>query len=111
VLLQEVDYRERYLRLTEVTLLVSMLQEILNVQMHQLPFKDENASREYRQPVYRRIEKLLEAYEAELFQDRYLPEYQQYHREVSRREKEAEAERRRKAAELMEKVSALDAEE
>lgn len=53
------------------------------------------------------IAKILGKYEAELYQDRYLPEYQKTQREISRREKEEAEERRRRDQAALDRVASL----
>jgi hypothetical protein len=62
---------------------------------------------EIKKELSKDISSVMAAYEAELFQDRYLPEYQKQAREISRREK-AEAElKRQRELEAMNRVAAL----
>ena len=53
------------------------------------------------------IDTLLARYEAELYQERYLPEYQSNAREISRREKQKDLERAQRDREALERVAAL----
>lgn len=57
------------------------------------------------------IEKVMGRYEAELYQDRYLPEYQRAMREISRREKEAAEEKRRRDQAALDRVAEFSAED
>jgi len=57
------------------------------------------------------ISKILGKYEAELYQDRYLPEYQKTQREISRREKEEAEDRRRRDQSALDRVAALSGED
>ena len=53
------------------------------------------------------ILKMLSRYEAEIYQDRYLPEYQRTVREVSRREKEEAEAKRRRDMDALERVASF----
>ena len=55
--------------------------------------------------IHEQIFKLMDRYEAELYQERYLPEYQRQMREVSRREKLALEEKRRREQAALERVA------
>lgn len=55
------------------------------------------------------VQKIMDKYEAEIFQERYLPEYQRALREISRREKEAEEEKRRRDQAALDRVAEFDA--
>lgn len=51
------------------------------------------------------VVKAMKNYEAELFQDRYLPEYQRQMRELSRREKEEAEAKRKRDQQALDRVS------
>jgi hypothetical protein len=110
VLLQEVDYRERNLRLAEVSIFVAMFEQLLMLTAELLTTSDEKIIK-LKQGIAQDANRLLEKYEAELYQERYLPEYQRLMREISRREKAAEEEKRRKEQAAFERVAALSGEE
>lgn len=62
---------------------------------------DSKQAIEIKKSINKDISELLAKYEAELYQDRYLPEYQKNAREISRRERaEADAKRERDLAAL-----------
>ena len=60
---------------------------------------------EVKKDIHEEVLKLMGRYEAELYQDRYLPEYQRQMREVSRREKEMEEEKRRRDQAALDRVA------
>ena len=110
VLLQEVDYRERNLRFAEVSIFVSLFQQLLFLTAELVPLADDKLNG-LKQAISEDSGRLLARYEAELYQERYLPEYQRVMREISRREKiEAEEKRRREQA-AFERVAALAGDE
>jgi hypothetical protein len=110
VLLQEVDYRERNLRFAEVSIFAAMRQNMLLLTADML-HTDGKKIVEIKKKIFADTTKILDSYEAEIFQDRYLPEYQRHMRELSRREKaEAEAKRQRDL-EALGRVAALSEDE
>lgn len=110
VLLQEVDYRERNLRFAEVSIFAAMMQNLLLLTADML-HTDGKKIVEIKKRIFSDTTKILDSYEAEIFQDRYLPEYQRHMRELSRREKaEAEAKRQRDL-EALGRVAALSEDE
>jgi tRNA uridine 5-carbamoylmethylation protein Kti12 len=110
VLLQEVDYRERNLRLAEMSIFVAMFQQLLSLTAELIPTSDDRLKK-LKAAIVEDSGRLLSRYEAELYQDRYLPEYQRLMREVSRREKAEAEEKRRREQEAFERVAALGGDE
>lgn len=88
-LLQELDGRERNLRLLEVQSLHLFLEEIVYLLTHLLPVNAETLQK-YQSVTRERFQAIMAAYEPELYQDRYLPEHQRKVQEDSRRKKEQE---------------------
>ena len=82
-LLQELDFRERNLREHEFTSLMFMLQSIYAA----LTLGD-RLSMKHIQQTLALMTKTIDDYDSELFQERYLPEYERQQQELSRREKE-----------------------
>lgn len=106
MLLQEVDYRERNLRFSEMSLFAKMLERLLMLVAATLP-GDKKSLEALQSSVAADVTKMMGSYEAELYQDRYLPEYQAHARELSRREKAAEEAKRRRDQEALARVAAL----
>lgn len=88
-LLQELDFRERNLRLQEVRTLFMFLEELVFITSHILPYSPQQLQ-SYQEQTLKRFRRVVDAYEPELFQDRYLPEYARAEQEISRREREQE---------------------
>ena len=107
--MQEVDYRERNLRLSEMAIFVYSMQRILGtlVEVSNLPAAAKTKSLDFFQ---KEAEKVLGHYEAELFQERYLPEYQRNQRNISRREKEEMLRKQQELEEQKKKVESLSQE-
>ena len=96
MLLQEVDYRERNLRLAEMSIFTFAFERLLLLTADLIPYSDPKTNQEVKKDIHKELSTLLGKYEAELYQEKYLPEYQRAQRELSRREKEkAEAALRR----------------
>lgn len=85
-LLQELDFRERNLRSLEFHTLLFFLEEIFKVLTVMLPMTIEDRLA-HQQEGLERMHKLLSVYEPELYQERYLPEFEREQQEISRREK------------------------
>lgn len=103
-LLQELDGRERNLRLLEVQSLHLFLEEIVYLLTHLLPVNSETL-KNYQYTTRERFRLIMNAYEPELYQDRYLPEHQRKLQEDSRRKKEQEL---REAAEQARRVAFVE---
>jgi hypothetical protein len=108
VLLQEVDYRERNLRYSEVMLFTTLFEYLLMLTAELIP-GDQKRQSAMKAQITSHVEKIIDKYEAELYQERYLPEYQRAMREISRREKEAEEEKRRREQAALDRVAEFDA--
>lgn len=105
-MLQEVDYRERNLRFAEVSIFAAMMQNLLLLTADLLN-TDGKRVVEIKKKIFADTEKILNTYEAEIFQDRYMPEYQRHMRELSRREKAEEEARRQRELAALGRVAAL----
>lgn len=110
VLLQEVDFRERNLRLAEVTLFVCLLEDMLLLMIEGLNI-DPKYIPEAKLKASKRIGKLISKYEAELYQDRYLPEYQRAEREISRRERQEAENKKARDEAVKARVASFDDDE
>lgn len=78
-----------------MSVFASLARQLIMLTVELLPI-DGKRTIEIKNNIGKDIAAMMSAYEAELFQDRYLPEYQKHEREISRREKaEAEAKRKR----------------
>lgn len=106
VLLQEVDYRERNLRFAEISMFTLLFEHVIMLGIEHLT-ADGKRIGEIKRSVGDEIAKMLARYEAELYQDRYLPEYQRVMRELSRREKEEAEEKRRRDQAALDRVAAF----
>ena len=73
-----------------------------------LPLDNKNAA-EIKKSISKEINETLATYEAELYQDRYLPEYQKQAREISRRERAEQDAKRVRDLEALGRVAALSA--
>lgn len=105
--LEELDQRERSLRSTEMFIICSFLDDIAELLVMTLPYKQE--LRDLIQSTRRtQARKLMRQYDPELYQDRYLPEYDRLQQENSRREKEealAKAEAEARDRDFVEKLT------
>jgi pantothenate kinase-related protein Tda10 len=106
--MQEVDYRERNLRFAEVSLFASLIENLLMLTVELIPNEAPRVL-SIKKDIRSRIDKSMSQYEAELYQDRYLPEYQGQMRELSRREKEAEEAKRKRDQEALDRVASFSA--
>ncbi len=84
------------------------MESLLMVNIEMLP-GDAKQLQAMKSQLSSQIQKLMSKYEAELYQDRYLPDYQKAMREISRREKEAEEEKRRRDQAALDRVAEFDA--
>ena len=107
--MQEVLFRQRNLRHVEMTVHVSLLERIGHLLLDAVygPAQDKAAHAARHEPLRADVDRLLKLYEAEVFEDRYLPAYQQAEAEEERRAKLAAIERERREAEARKKVAAF----
>jgi hypothetical protein len=109
-MLQEVDYRERNLRFAEISIFALIAEHLIMLSADQLPTAPENRVK-IKRSLHDEIGKMLGKYEAELYQDRYLPEYQRTMREISRREKEEAEDKRRRDQAALDRVATFASED
>lgn len=103
-LLQELDFRDRNLRAHEFSTIALILQGI-----YAAIILGPDLPREQALKALNLMTKSMEDYEAELFHDRYLPEYDRAQQEISRREKEEELRREEAAKKRREFVESMGA--
>lgn len=108
--MKEVDYRERNLRFAEMSIFVSMVEQLLLLTAELIPAADDKIIK-LKSSLSETTGRMLNRYEAELYQDRYLPEYERLMREISRREKAEAEEKRRREQAAFERVAALAGDE
>lgn len=111
--MQEVLFRQRNLRHVEMTVMVSLAERLGHILLDAVfgPAKDESAYRARHEPLRADVDRLLKLYEAEVFEERYLPAYQQAEAEEERRSKIDAMERERREAEARKKVAAFSEED
>jgi hypothetical protein len=111
--MQEVLFRQRNLRHVEMTVVVSMFERLGHVLIDAVygPAPDPAAHKARHEPLRADVDRLLKVYEAEVFEDRYLPAYQQAEAEEERRAKLDALERERREAEAQKRVAAFSEDE
>lgn len=103
--LQEMLFREQNLKYSEVTLSTRMMEQML-LMLVELTTQPEHIARR-KNEIHRDINLWLKTYEAELYQDRYLPEYQRAEREQRRAAAQQEEERKIRDAISAQKVASF----
>ena len=101
--LQEMIFREQNLKYSEVTLFTRLIQLLLGQLVELTTVPDKIGQR--KALLHDDINVWLRLYEAELYQDRYMPAYQRAERERIRQEAHAEAERKVREAQALKKVA------
>lgn len=102
-------FREQNLKYAEVTLFTRLV-ELLLGQLVELTTKEDSITRR-KHLLHEDINVWLRLYEAELYQDRYIPSYQREERERLRREEQLETVRKVREAEALKKVAAFSADD
>lgn len=100
--LQEMLFREQNLKYSEVTLFTRLIELLLGQLVELTTVPDKITQR--KGLLHEDINVWLRLYEAELYQDRYMPAYQRAERERTRREALAEAERKMREQQALKKV-------
>lgn len=103
--MQEVLFRERNLRHVEVTMVVSMIEQIGHYLIDVLPAPDEAAFKRRHSAFSDRVLDRLRLFEAELYEERYLPSYQQKEAEEARKKRLREIDTQVRDARAMKKVA------
>jgi hypothetical protein len=103
--MQEVLFRERNLRHVEVSMVVSMIEQIGHYLIDALPAPDEASFKKRHAAFSDRVLDRLRLFEAELYEERYLPSYQQKEAEEARKKRIREIDTERRDAKAMKKVA------
>jgi hypothetical protein len=104
-ILQEMLFRDQNLRYAEVSLMVRLFEHVM-FYLQELTTDAKNLPK--RQTMLsERISGWLQAYEAELYQDRYAPAYQQRDREAKRRAVQEALDQQAREQRALEKVRAF----
>jgi hypothetical protein len=107
--MQEVLFRERNLRFVEVSLVVASIERLGHLILDGVlgPVASEKEHKSRHAPLAEGISMMLEHYEAELYQDRYRPAYQQAQALRERRAKFEDLKRRKREADALKRVEAF----
>lgn len=95
-------FREQNHKYSEVTLFTRLLELLLGQLVELTTVPDKIATR--KKLLHEDINVWLKLYEAELYQDRYLPEYQRAEREQARQAEQAEVERKMRESQALRRV-------
>ena len=111
--MQEVLFRQRNLRHVEMTVVVSLISQLGHIMLDAVygPAPDSEKYKARHAPLHADVDKLLKLYEAEVFEDRYLPAYQQAEAEEERKMKLDAMERERREAIARKKVAGFSEED
>ena len=107
--MQEVLFRQRNLQHVEMTVTVSLMERLGHILLDAVygPAKDEAMYKARHAPLRADVDRLLKLYEAEVFEERYLPAYQQAEAEEERKAKLGAIEREQREAAARKKVAAF----
>jgi hypothetical protein len=103
--LQEMLFRDQNLKYAEVSLTTRLFERMIFL-LVELTTDSEQIVRR-KQAIHDDVNLWLKLYEAELFQDRYMPEYQREERERARLISQRQAEEKIREAEALKKVAAF----
>lgn len=106
--LQEMIFREQNLKYAEVSLTTRLFERLLFLVSEMVT--DESQVVRRKQGIHEDVNLWLKLYEAELYQDRYMPEYQRAERERQRVTAQQEAEKKVRDAEALKRVAAFSEE-
>lgn len=106
--LQEMIFREQNLKYAEMSLTTRLFERMIFLLIDSTTEGQDVVRR--KQQVHDDINVWLKLYEAELYQDRYMPEYQREERERARVQEQKEAERKIREAAALQRVAAFSEE-
>lgn len=106
--MQETLYRERNLRYSEVVVFAVLLERIGHMLLDlRGPAETEEAYRARHAPLHQTMDEMLKFYEAELFEDRYLPSYRQAEAEAERKKRQEALEAARRDRQTAARVASF----
>jgi hypothetical protein len=106
--LQEMIFREQNLKYAEMSLTTRLFERMIFLLIETTTDTQDVVRR--KQQVHEDINVWLKLYEAELYQDRYMPEYQREERERLRIQEQQEAERKVRETAALKRVAAFSEE-
>lgn len=103
--LQEMLFREQNLKYAEVSLTTRLFERMIFLLVEMSTDAEKVVRR--KNAIHEDINLWLKLYEAELYQDRYMPEYQRAERERARLNSQRQAEEKVREAEALKRVAAF----
>lgn len=111
--MQEVLFRQRNLRHLEMATVIELVSNLGHIMLDAVygPAQDDEAYKRRHAPLYKATDRMLKEYEAEVFEERYLPSYRQAEAEEERRQRLEALERERRETLARQRVAKFSEEE